>query len=72
MFINDICDNIDIPYLLYADDLVIFCSNINENIIIEKLKLSVVEIESWCKNNFAKINYSKTEHMTFHKANDKT
>jgi len=72
MFIDDICDNIDISYLLYADDLVIYCDGIEEKVILENLKSSLEKIESWCKLNLAKINYSKTEFMIFEKANDKS
>jgi len=72
LFINDICDDVEIEYILYADDLVVYTSDSNVMKIIEKLQHTISKIDNWCNVNFAKMNYSKTEYMIFHKQNDKS
>jgi len=72
IFIDDVCEVIEIPHLLYADDLVIYTSGDDVSQIIEVLQKELYNIDEWCRTNQVKINYDKTEFMIFHKPNDKS
>ena len=70
MFVNDIEIAINIPYILYADDIVIYTDGISPADIAEKLSATLEEISKWCEINKLSINHAKTEFMFFHKAHD--
>ncbi len=70
LFVNDIGRSINLPYLLFADDLVIYtdCKTFDEG--CNKMNECLKELEKWCKDNGLKINVSKTKYMVFYKAKD--
>jgi len=72
MFINDICKEVDISYILYAEDLVIYASDVCIDVVKDKLQKNISKIDQWCVSNFAKMNYSKRELMVFHKTQEKS
>ncbi|CAL8139776.1 unnamed protein product [Orchesella dallaii] len=70
LFINDIGQVIYLPYILYADDLVIYsaCKTWAEG--REELSQSLNLLSKWCDDNNLKINLDKTKYMCFYKPND--
>jgi len=72
MFINDVCEVIDVEYILYADDLVIYTNGTDEKCITERLRANLLNVDHWCRTNHVKINFEKTEFMLFNKSNDKS
>lgn len=65
LFLNDIGEVIDLPYSLYADDLVIYteCDTFENGKL--KLQNCLDEVSEWCRDNGLKINVSKTKYMLF-------
>lgn len=70
LFINDIGSAIDINYLLYADDVIIYtdCTDMDQGHASMQNCLS--KLEEWCNENNLVINTSKTKAMYFFKARD--
>jgi hypothetical protein len=67
MFLNDICNVIYMPFLLYSDDLVVYSSGINVDVMMHEMKKQVCIIKTWYNDNSININYEKT---VFSKARD--
>lgn len=64
MFINNIIENINVRYLLYADDLKIF--SIIESISdCETLQEAFKQVSRWCLNNKMLLNINKCEIVSF-------
>jgi hypothetical protein len=72
LFINSICSCFSSPFLLYADDLVIYDSGINETEICKTLSLQLEKPCDWCDENGVSINFEKTKYMIFHKERDRS
>jgi len=53
MFFNDVCNVINVQYLLYADDLVFYTSDVNEDVIMRDLRCNLERTDFWCQENFA-------------------
>ncbi|CAL8110505.1 unnamed protein product [Orchesella dallaii] len=70
LFINDIGNCIDLEYLLYADDMVIYVDCLDYNEGIRKINESLAGLERWCKDNSLIISVEKTKVMYFCKPND--
>jgi len=70
IFINDVDSVIDLPFLLYADDLVFWAFGSNPNEIVDKLTNTLSNLNNWCSENNLLINETKTEFMFFHKCKD--
>ncbi|CAL8083264.1 unnamed protein product [Orchesella dallaii] len=70
LYINDISDTINIPFLMYADDIVIYTEGKSFSEIIAKLEQEMLQIQEWCKVNHMSINYDKTKLMFFYKSRD--
>ena len=66
LFINDLPEVIDVPALLFADDLKIY-SIINSNEDSQHLQNCIDEVHNWCSNNNLELNKSKCMVMTFSK-----
>lgn len=64
IFINDIAANIDVKYLLYADDLKIFCQ-INSVVDCEHLQINLNHINTWCIENNLFLNVNKCNVMSY-------
>lgn len=65
-FINDIVEDFNVRYLLYADDVKIFCSiNSLEDCI--KLQSNLDKISDWCIENSLPLNVTKCSVLTFSK-----
>jgi len=69
-FIDDICESVDLPFLLYADDIVIYCQGSDPQEIVDKLNLTLVKVNEWCSRNGVSINLDKTFFQFFHKTRD--
>jgi hypothetical protein len=69
LFINSICSCFTSPFLLYADDLVLYDSGVNENEICLKLAIQLEKLCMWCDDNSVNINFEKTKYI-FHKERD--
>lgn len=69
-FINDIGRVLDLPFLLYADDLVFYATGVDPEVIVKRLQSNLERLNSWCLENKLTINIEKTEFMWFHKAHD--
>jgi len=70
LFIDDISEVIQLPYYLYADDLVIYAKGTDVRIIVDTLNTTLADINSWCLRNRLTISSAKTEFMLFHKSHD--
>lgn len=70
LFINDIADALNLPFVLFADDLTFFtdASDIGEG--IKKINECYKKLCEWCDENDLTVNPSKTKAMLFYKAND--
>lgn len=64
LFINDIGDTLDVGFLLFADDLKLFCeiSSRDDN---DRLQKSLDLILQWCKTNSMELNEKKCVVMQF-------
>ncbi|KAL3287506.1 hypothetical protein HHI36_001976 [Cryptolaemus montrouzieri] len=63
MFIDDLLDVIDIPELMYADDLKIFLE-IKTQRNCERLQ-EVIFVSDWCRSNCLYLNMSKCSVVSF-------
>jgi len=70
LYINDIFEALDLPFVLYADDLVFYADATNFEKGMEEIQKNYKKLGIWCKENSLKINASKTKVMLFHKAHD--
>lgn len=70
LYINDIGKVIDLPYCLYADDLVLYVDCVDYEKGKIKLQECLTKVNEYCKNNDLKINVSKTKFMLFYKSKD--
>lgn len=69
LFINDIVDNLNVSYLLYADDLKLFyCINSPADCLLLQNNLNYVN--TWCIQNRLCLNSSKCQVMSFSKKLD--
>lgn len=68
--INDIGKAISLPYLLYADDIVIYTHGKDVIELVKQLENNLREVDAWCKTNQLTVNFAKTEYMIFHKLRD--
>lgn len=64
MYINDIGDNLSIPYLLYADDLKLYSiiNNISDCVLLQN---ELEKIYQWCLKNKLHVNVSKCNVLSF-------
>ena len=65
--INDIllCTNKNVKGLLYADDLVIYCSGKKDIPRQRKIQGTLNKLETWCNNNGFQFNTEKTTAVNF-------
>ena len=66
IFVNDIVSDLEVSYLLYADDVKIFCV-INNILDCIKLQNNLNKINDWCHLNNLPLNAAKCNVMTFTK-----
>lgn len=66
LFINDIVDNLDVCYLLYADDMKLFC-NVNSEADCEKLQNELKKVNDWCSLNNLPLNVEKCNVMSYYR-----
>ena len=69
-FIDDICEVVNLPFLLYADDLVFYCPGSHPQEIVDKLNLTLREVHGWCERNGISITLDKNFFQFLHKPND--
>lgn len=62
---DDIADVITLPFLLYADDLVIYIAGTDLDVLIEVLKSQTILIQQWYEDNNMTLNYDKTKFQIF-------
>ena len=67
MFINSVSNIINVPHLLYADDLVIYLGGDSLADIVDRLQNVTNSIEQWCKDHNVMLNADKTFWQVFHK-----
>jgi hypothetical protein len=72
LFVNDISSAINVPFILYADDLILFTDGTDCNLILSQLESCFSNVCIWCENNEMKVNFDKTKFMIFHKEKDST
>jgi hypothetical protein len=70
LYVNDIKEAINLDYIMYADDCVIYlkCTDIVDGVKI--MNECLVKLSEWCSQNKLKINVGKTKAMIFHKPKD--
>jgi len=56
LYINDISDTITIPFLMYADEIVIYTEGKSYTEIVQKLKVEMEKIQNWSRDNCMSIN----------------
>lgn len=69
-FINDIGSSLNLPFFLYADDLVMYKSGSDPKEIVDSLTENLAKLHDWCSNNLLTISTDKTKWLFFHKSND--
>jgi hypothetical protein len=72
MHINSVGSCFSSPFLLYADDLVLYDNGTDETVIINKLAIQLDKLCDWCELNGVNINFDKTNFMIFHKERDRS
>jgi hypothetical protein len=72
LYINTIGKSLTCPFLLYADDLVIYDSGTDAKIVLNRLKAELDKVGGWCRENGLRMNFDKTKYMIFHKEKDRT
>ena len=65
--LNDIKSVIDLPFLAYADDILIYTHGVDVDEIVSKLENCFQKICNWCDENSMIVNFSKTKYMIFSK-----
>jgi hypothetical protein len=70
LFINDLDSAINLPFLLYADDLVFFTEFTNLQDGLLDIENCYKKLKLWCSENNLKINVDKTKSMFFYKEKD--
>jgi len=69
LYFDGIKDVLDIDYLLFADDLVLFTDSQDLSLVIQLLTNNLCKLNNWCLNYGMHINYNKTKWMLFHRTN---
>jgi len=69
LFFDKIDQCIELKYLPFADDLVIYAASQSVDTIVQQLKDSLVALLDWCSTNKLIINFSKTKWILFSKTN---
>ena len=64
IFINDIVEDLDVHFLLYADDIKIFCA-INNRSDCLKLQNNLSKLDEWCVSHNLPLNAAKCNIVTF-------
>lgn len=64
IYINDIGNSLNCPFLLYADDIKIFC-NVQNGYDHAKLQADINSIHAWSINNRLPLNMSKTKVVSY-------
>jgi hypothetical protein len=70
LYINDIGSALNIDYVMYADDIVLFTSSPNVNDAITEMNSELEKLHSWCARLGLTISIDKTKFMVLHKPND--
>lgn len=70
-FQNDLSKIIDLPFLMYADDVVVYLGGTDLDSIMARLKDQCAKISKWYDDNNMFLNYSKTKFQIFNKAQDR-
>jgi exonuclease III len=70
IFVNDVAKVLDLPFFLYADDLVFYTDGTDPAKIVDSLSRTLTTLDTWFRSNKLTINEAKTEFMLFHKAHD--
>jgi hypothetical protein len=65
MYINDISSSINVPFILYADDLITFTDGIDSNEILTKVEECFSNVISWCDKNEMLVNFEKNKIHAF-------
>jgi hypothetical protein len=71
LYINSVGSCFTSPFLLYADDLVLYDSGTDESEVINNLSLQIEKLCDWCERNGVNVNFDKTKFMVFHKERDR-
>ena len=60
VYINDFPNSCESTTVLYAEDSVLLCSDVNTEKLKSKCKNSFLQLENWINSNRLLLNYSKT------------
>lgn len=66
IFINDIANDSNVHYLLYADDLKMYCRITSLSDCVN-LQSNIAALDNWCRKNKLPLNASKCKVMSFHR-----
>ncbi len=66
-FINDLGQYLNIPFLLYCDDIVLYYEGTDIDELVDLAKHELEQVDKWCIENEMKMNYDKTKFMIFSK-----
>jgi hypothetical protein len=72
MYVNDISSCINVPFILYADDLIFYTDGTDCNMILSQLENCFANLCLWCERNEMRVNFEKTKFMILHKEKDPT
>jgi len=70
-FINDVSEALQVPFVLYADDLVFHVSGQNAEDLIRDAEKTLLKLHLWFSEQGLLINFAKTKCMLFKKSKDR-
>lgn len=72
LFSNDLSKSIVCNMLSYADDVILYASGNNSDVVMDEVFAQFKNVCDWCLENGITVNYSKTKYMVFFKEHDTT
>ena len=66
VYINDLCTVLqNCNHCMYADDTVLYCSNVSRKLVRKDLQMDIDRVQKWCDTNRLTLNVGKTKVMSF-------
>ena len=72
VYINDLPNSCESTTVLYAEDSVLLCSDVNTEKLKSKCENSFLQLENWINSNRLTLNYSKTNCVLFSNVKNKS
>ena len=72
VYMNDLPNSCESKTVLYADDSVLLCTDVNTQKLKNKCENSFLQLENWINSNRLTLNYSKTNCVLFSNVKNKS